>query len=226
MAVSVKPTIPLKTEAGVVMGFKVIRLALTYLSLTIATNFMTQIYMEKVLVSNETPPPLLNFVWLFLFIDVLVNFLFILVILLMENFGVFGNDGGNHQILVAYLMDYVVSLVILTIFACIVGNTMYNKKYFLYKDDGLRSIRALSEIMFNMSIMIHIIPYGLILKLLTGSSLQDPGVSAGEAALAAASSSSSSDSNASDSKDTSSSSQINKPEAQTVNGLNDNSSNE
>lgn len=172
MSDSVQPTVPLKTEAGVVMGFKVVRIALAYLSLTIATNFMTQIYMEKVLVNNEAPPPLLNFVWLFMFVDVLVNVLFVLVIMLMENFSLFGNAGG-HQITAAYLMDYGVSLVLLLVLACIVANTMYNKKYFLYKDDGLRSIRALSEIVFNVSIMIHILPYGLLLKLLTGSSFAD-----------------------------------------------------
>jgi hypothetical protein len=131
---------------------------------------MTQIYMEKVLVNNETPPPLLNFVWMFMFIDVLVNVLFILVIMLMENFSLFGDDGGKHQILQSYAMDYVVSLILLIVLACIVGNTMYNKKYFLYKDDGLRSIRALSEIMFNMSVMIHIIPFGIMVKMLMGGS--------------------------------------------------------
>ena len=181
MSDPVQPTVSLKTEAGVVMGFKVVRIALAYLSLTIATNFMTQIYMEKVLVNNEAPPPLLNFVWLFLFIDVLVNVLFVLVIMLMENFSLFGNNGG-HQISAAYLMDYAVSLGLLLVFACIVANTMYNKKYFLYKDDGLRSIRALSEIIFNMSIMIHILPFGLVLKLLTGSSFADVPVAAASAA--------------------------------------------
>ena len=184
MSDPVQPTVSLKTEAGVVMGFKVVRIALAYLSLTIATNFMTQIYMEKVLVNNEAPPPLLNFVWLFLFIDVLVNVLFVLVIMLMENFSLFGNNGG-HQISAAYLMDYAVSVGLLLVFACIVANTMYNKKYFLYKDDGLRSIRALSEIIFNMSIMIHILPFGLVLKLLTGSSFADVPVAAASAASAA-----------------------------------------
>lgn len=181
MSDPVQLTVPLKTEAGVVMGFKVVRIALAYLSLTIATNFMTQIYMEKVLVNNEAPPPLLNFVWLFLFIDVLVNVLFVLVIMLMENFSLFGNN-GDHQISAAYLMDYAVSVGLLLVFACIVANTMYNKKYFLYKDDGLRSIRALSEIIFNMSIMIHILPFGLVLKLLTGSSFADVPVAAASAA--------------------------------------------
>jgi len=180
------PKIPLKTEAGVVMGFKAIRISLTYLSLAITTNFMTQIYMEKVLVNNETPPPLLNFVWMFMFIDVLVNVLFILVIMLMENFSLFGDDGGKHQILQSYAMDYAVSLILLVVLACIVGNTMYNKKYFLYKDDGLRSIRALSEIMFNMSVMIHIIPFGIMVKMLMGGSSGSGVVSRPAAAAPAA----------------------------------------
>ena len=31
---------------------------------------------------------------------------------------------------------------------------MYDKKYFLYKDDGLRAIRALSEMIFSISMVI------------------------------------------------------------------------
>jgi hypothetical protein len=36
---------------------------------------------------------------------------------------------------------------------------MYSKKFFLYKDDGLRSIRALTNIAYKFVIIINIIPF-------------------------------------------------------------------
>ena len=36
---------------------------------------------------------------------------------------------------------------------------MYDKKYFLYKDDGMRGIRALKEIMFNLSLVFTMVPF-------------------------------------------------------------------
>ena len=36
---------------------------------------------------------------------------------------------------------------------------MYNKKYFLYKDDGLRAIRALQELMFRNGALVSLIPF-------------------------------------------------------------------
>jgi len=149
---------------GALMGFKAIRIALTYLSLTITTNFMTQIYMEKVLVNNEAPPTLLNFVWLFMFIDVIINFVLVLVLILLGKLGALGPAKDLYG---EYILDYGVCLVCLIPLALIVANVMYSKKYFLYKDDGLRAIRALSDIIFYISIVINLIPFGLMQRLTT-----------------------------------------------------------
>ena len=44
----------------------------------------------------------------------------------------------------------------------VIANKMHDKKYFLYKDDGLRAIRALSELMFTLSFINTLIPYNFI----------------------------------------------------------------
>ena len=156
---------------GSLMAFKAIRIALTYLSLTITTNFMTQIYMEKVLVNNEAPPTLLNFVWLFMFIDVIINFVLVLVLILLGKLGALGPAKDLYG---EYILDYGVCLLCLIPLCLIVANVMYSKKYFLYKDDGLRAIRALSDIMFYISIIINIIPFGLMQRL-TAQAVAKPG---------------------------------------------------
>jgi hypothetical protein len=162
----VAPTAPQPTIGNVMgslMGFKAIRIALTYLSLTIATNFMTQIYMEKVLVNNEAPPSLLNFVWLFMFIDVIINFVLVLVLILLGKLGALGPAKDLYG---EYILDYGMCLVFLIPMSLIIASVMYSKKYFLYKDDGLRAIRALSDIIFYISIIVNIIPFGLIQHLI------------------------------------------------------------
>ena len=71
-------------------------------------------------------------------------------------------------------MDYAVCMVFIVIFGCITAQVMYNKKYFMYKDDGLRGIRALSELMFYMSIVFNVIPFGIVEKLLVAVMTADP----------------------------------------------------
>jgi hypothetical protein len=39
---------------------------------------------------------------------------------------------------------------------------MYEKKYFLYKDDGLRAIRALSDLTFSTVLVNTLLPWNYI----------------------------------------------------------------
>ena len=150
-------------DYGPMFGLKAIRIGMTYLSLLISTNFMSQIYMEKVLINNETPPPLTNFLWLFLFVDIIMNIGYVLVIILLQKFNVFGQDVVIHP---TYLMDYGLCMAPIMLFATINASMMYSKKYFLYKDDGLRAIRALSDITFIYAVIFHLIPNTLVFALI------------------------------------------------------------
>ena len=40
---------------------------------------------------------------------------------------------------------------------------MYKKKYFLYKDDGLRAIRAITELMVAISFALAVLPLNYLL---------------------------------------------------------------
>ena len=128
----------------IIYAFLLIRILLLYISTYIASNIMNQIYSERVLIVGRDPPPLNYQIYLFIVIDVLLNLFLIGFV-----WGVVQIKGLGKIVNKAYIIQYVVSLIVIVIVSLIISLVMYNKKYFLYKDDGLRGIRALQLILFR-----------------------------------------------------------------------------
>ena len=137
-------------------GIKAIRVASCYISLTITANYMAQIYMDKVLINQENPQHLINFISMFVIIDALLFGLILGAI-----FATAKITGIDMSIMNFLIQDYIFFSIMVSVSGSIIATTMYNKKYFMYKDDGLRSIRALKEIMISFSIFHGLIPYNL-----------------------------------------------------------------
>lgn len=158
-----------KTVLGVFAVMKVIKLALSYAAITIATNYTSQIYTEKVYVRQENPPKLVNMLFLFLGIELLMSVITITCIGLMISFimGKDGQSGGSikmEDVAIQFAQDYVLYLISVAVQGSIVAQIMYSKKYFLYKDDGLRAIRAFSEILTQMSMFNGLIPFNMFVS--------------------------------------------------------------
>ena len=142
-------------------GFKTIRIATSYISVTVTSNFMAQVYMDKVLINQENPQNLTNFVLMFCIIDAII-FALLLGMLYLSSEAFFSKDVFDiKQHLGALIQDYIGFLIVVGASGYIVASTMYSKKYFMYKDDGLRGIRALKDIMFNLSVLNGLIPYNM-----------------------------------------------------------------
>lgn len=142
-------------------GFKTIRIATSYISATVTSNFMAQVYMDKVLINQENPQNLTNFVFMFCIIDAIICGLLLGIFSLAIPL-FFKSDTLNvADILPMLIQDYIGFLIMVGISGYIVATTMYNKKYFMYKDDGLRGIRALKEIIFGLSVLNGFVPYNL-----------------------------------------------------------------
>ena len=137
-----------------VYGLKILKLGSVFISANISANYMSQVYMEKVLVNQENPQPLVNFVWMFLLIDIIVT-VFILALAYIS--GTFLNSNMTKVISLLGI-DATVTLLNIAIFGSIVATVMNNKKFFMYKDDGLRAIRALKEIMIYFGIVFCLVP--------------------------------------------------------------------
>ena len=143
-------------------GFKTIRIATSYISATITSNFMAQVYMDKVLINQENPQNLTNFVLMFCIIDAIICALLLGVFSLSVPLLFSSDTLSMKNILPMLIQDYIGFIVLLGISGYIVATVMYNKKYFMYKDDGLRGIRALKDIVFCLSVLNGFVPYNLL----------------------------------------------------------------
>lgn len=68
------------------------------------------------------------------------------------------------MIAVQFAQDYVLYLISMAVHGSIIANIMYSKKFFLYKDDGLRAIRAYTDILTQMSLFNGIIPFNMFVS--------------------------------------------------------------
>ena len=91
----------------------------------------------------------------------------LLMSFIMGNDGKTGQSGGSikiEDVAVQFAQDYVLYLISMAIHGSIIAQIMYSKKYFLYKDDGLRAIRAFNEILTQMSMFNGLIPFNMFVS--------------------------------------------------------------
>ena len=142
-------------------GIKVMRMIFFYTSLIIAKNYMSQIYMEKVLVNDENPPKLSNFVYLALIAEAIFMAMFLGLLYVADS--QFKMQLSPNNFFTQYVVpDYIIATAFISFYGGIVATKMTNKKFFLYKEDGLRAIRALSEIMFSISSITNCVPWNML----------------------------------------------------------------
>ena len=141
-------------DISIIYGFILIRIVILYISTYISSNIMNQIYSERVLINGSEPQPLYYQILIFLGIDLMLNaFLYAFI------FGLSKSGVGNGNFIIdSYRFQYTISLFIISVLSYLVSTIMYNKKYFLYKDDGLRAIRALQLIMFRCGTFLTLLP--------------------------------------------------------------------
>lgn len=164
---------PIDTILMIYIAFKVLRIAFSYASLMIAKNFTAQIYMEKVLVNGENPPKLTNLLFLSIVIEFLMVVIFLAMLYAVDKQFELKLSNETTNVFTEYILpDYFVSTVMTFAYGSIIANKMYQKKYFLYKDDGLRAIRALSEVMFTASLINIMVPWNFMVKGLIATVLQ------------------------------------------------------
>ena len=72
--------------------------------------------------------------------------------------------GNTANLFTVYVTQYGLSTLVTFLVCLIISNMMYMKKYFLYKDDGLRAIRVLKVINFRVGVLMSLIPMFLMLN--------------------------------------------------------------
>ena len=88
------------------------------------------------------------------------SFLFVILFLLKFLFKTEDNSFVIDKYLFnKYLIDYILSLFILCLIGVVVSMVIMQKKYFKYKYEGLRAVRAFELMMFYICIIVYTFPY-------------------------------------------------------------------
>ena len=144
---------------------KVITYSLQYLGLFFAEKIFSDMYTKTVYVKNKDPPSILTFYGLFLGFS-FSTMLFVVAVLYILSL-IFKNplDGSlaiNGDLIVKYITDMFVYHVLTGLLLIVVGVMLQQKRYFKYKTEGPRAIRAYSEIIAIISAITIVIPYFLL----------------------------------------------------------------
>jgi len=154
----------LDSQFFVLYLIKGLRILFTYIALFLATRVFSPIYEEIVYDQKKLPPALWKYLFIFLGFDAAFN-VFLIVVLFLLQF-LFKTDDNSFIIdkylFYKYLTDYAFSMVVLMVMGALVAKVMMDKKYFKYKYEGLRAIRAFESVLFYIAIPLYLFPYFLI----------------------------------------------------------------
>jgi hypothetical protein len=153
--------IVLDTQFVVLYLIKAVRIAFTYIALFLTTKVFSPIYEEKVYDKKENPPSLSMFLLIYIGFDLAFN-VFIMVVLFLLKF-LFKTDDNAFPIdkflFYKYMTDYAISMIFVFVIAVLVASIIQSKKYFKYKYEGLRAVRAFQDVVFYIASVIFIFPY-------------------------------------------------------------------
>lgn len=144
---------------------KLTRFLVLWLALFVVEKVYQDAYVSSVLVRSGKPPDLRPLIIYALLTD-FVFFTFILVVINML-LAQRQRSGYGHVIdlnLVSILVfDYLGSVLVLGVVGWGIATVVQDKKILRYRDDGLRSIRALGTLLLYCSIVVLMVPFFILL---------------------------------------------------------------
>lgn len=142
---------------------KVVRLGFAFFAMYTASKILQQQYVNNVFANNQDPPDLRLFLIYYWGIELIfIVGLMIFLVLLKFLFDRQGDFIVNGYLIMKFTQDYIISSVLILILGIIIASVIMQKKYFKYKTDGLRAIRANQDILFYVVLVINFIPFFLI----------------------------------------------------------------
>jgi hypothetical protein len=149
---------------GAMIVFKLIRLGISYLAAYIARVMFSNKYVDSVVISNKSPPPMRNMVYTFMIACLLMEGVFIMCMALLAVTK--GKDGkdlvpalSNPACIGMYLVDMAYTLFITFTVASIMGNIIGNRVVYEYVDQGTRASRSLELIIQHVAFAVYPLPY-------------------------------------------------------------------
>jgi hypothetical protein len=131
------------------------------LAIFLSEKLFSELYMKKLYAENIDPPNILIMLAIFIALDVGI-IMFIVTILFLFKY-IFEKPADNFiistHLIITFLKDYGAFMLLLSIMALIIGQILQKKKYFRYKTEGLRAIRAYKELIITIGAVLILIPY-------------------------------------------------------------------
>ena len=127
----------------------------------LAEKLFSEMYMKAVYADGGDPPNLS----ILMFMTFGLHFAFVLFLLtiLMLFYFLFKNNQNNFviskELIVSYLIDYGLCMLTILLISFIITLTVQNKRYFKYKTEGLRAVRATRDIMSKVVFIIFAVPF-------------------------------------------------------------------
>ncbi len=140
--------------------FKVLRVIAAYLAAFMAAKIHQERYIDAVFMKKGDPPPLSGMLATFCLLHVMLSALAFAAIWALATFM---GEGKGNTVRRAMLgaLDMGCELVATLIMGMVLANVMTKKKYFSYRYEGLRAIRAYREILVVVAAVNGLTPYFL-----------------------------------------------------------------
>ena len=140
---------------------KIVTFGILVGSLFLTEKIFSEMYMKRVYADNDDPPELLIMLGILLGVNAGFMLFFITILLLIKY--IFDNPVHdfiiNGDMIKSIIIDYFIFIIILVFIVSIIGYIMQMKKYFRYKTEGLRAIRAYKEMIMSIGGVLLLIPF-------------------------------------------------------------------
>ena len=130
-------------------------------ALFLTEKLFSEMYMKRVYAENSDPPDILVMLGIFLAID--AGFMLFLITILLLLMYIFKTDSDssifNGNLIKSFLGDFALFISVVAIISAIIGHVIQQKRYFRYKTEGLRGIRAYKDIIAAIAGIITLVPF-------------------------------------------------------------------
>ena len=140
--------------------FKLSRVASGWLSAFMAAKSQQDAYVNQVYMSQTDPPPLTNMLATFMLMHIMFSMVLFACVLGVSHIVDLGPT-FTTKLTVLAAIDFGCEMIVTLILGTVLATIMTDKRYFSYRYEGLRAIRAYREVLVTVTGVDALTPYFL-----------------------------------------------------------------
>lgn len=155
----------LGTTTLMMYALKALRIVTAWASLRVASKFFGHLYNKRVYNELKDPPNIALLVLIFVGIDAALQIVIVGVLYALKYMfkGVDNTFPIDNYLLKQWVVDYGIVTFITMVIALIIGAIVQSKKYFRFKYEGDRGIRAFESMILYVLCIVNIVPFYRVL---------------------------------------------------------------